>query len=64
MKQIMLVMLAIVVLSGCTIYNKSVRYNKLPHEQTQEQLVRISENYAALKIGMTEKEIVDMIGEP
>ena len=59
-----LVLLAMMLLSGCAIYNEAVRYNELPHEQTREQLVRISENYAALKIGMTEKEVVDLIGEP
>jgi outer membrane protein assembly factor BamE (lipoprotein component of BamABCDE complex) len=64
MKKPLMVLLAMVVLSGCAIYNEAVRYNKLPHEQTQGQLVRISENYAALKIGMTEKEVVGLIGEP
>ncbi len=64
MKKPLMVLLAMVVLSGCAIYNEAVRYNKLPHEQTQGQLVRISENYAALKIGMTEKEVVGLIEEP
>ena len=63
MKKPLVVLLVMVVLSGCAIYNEAVRYNKLPHERTQEQFVRISENYSALKIGMTEKEVVDLIGE-
>jgi len=64
MKKPLVVLLAMVVLSGCAIYNEAVRYNKLPHEQAHEQFVRISENYLALKIEMTEKEVVDLIGEP
>jgi uncharacterized protein YgiM (DUF1202 family) len=59
-----LVLLAMVLLSGCATYNDVARYNKNNHSQTKEQFYKIQNNKYLIQIGMTEKEVIDLIGEP
>ncbi len=52
---------------GCTNFNQCVKYNA--HEaqpQTVEQLALIREALAGnlLRVGMTEQEVIDLIGKP
>ncbi len=64
MKEIILVLLAVVMLSGCATHNMCTKYNMESHLQTPEQLTQIRQNIGKLRIGMTEEEIIDLLGYP
>ncbi|MDI6761560.1 MAG: hypothetical protein QME83_00880 [Thermodesulfobacteriota bacterium] len=66
MKEILLILLAMIFGAGCANFNECVKYNKISHPQTLEQYEKIikamEEN--SLRIWMSEKEVIELIGEP
>ena len=58
----LLVLLAMVFLGGCATYNEARQYGE--HPLTQEQFYQVQENRYNIKAGMTEQEVIDLVGMP
>jgi uncharacterized protein YgiM (DUF1202 family) len=64
MKKIVLVLVAMMVLSGCSTHTMATKYNMEKHPLTKEQLIQIRQNIGKLQVGMTEEEVLVLLGYP